>query len=136
MPTLTDANKQRLVDEIEAHRDRNDWISDPKHVYRRAILKTQMPSWAESAELMEANYRPIWKPSTLDRQWREPTEDEIWAFPKSIFTGRAAGRVLTGPEICTEISKPCPEIWAHPGLSRKTTSKEQKNAQKLGERKR
>jgi hypothetical protein len=82
---VSDANKQRLLNEIEALRDKNDWILDPKHVCRRAILRSSSPSWAEPVEVMEKHYRPIWNPSILERDWPEPSEDAIWAFPKSQF---------------------------------------------------
>jgi hypothetical protein len=43
MPQLRDKKKQALLEETEAQRDRNDWILDPKHVYRRSILRRKMP---------------------------------------------------------------------------------------------
>jgi hypothetical protein len=52
MPELKDKKKQALLEESEAQRDRNDWILDPKHVYRRSILRKKMPQWAESTERM------------------------------------------------------------------------------------
>jgi hypothetical protein len=59
MPQLKDKKKQALIDEPEAQRDRNDWILDPKHVYRRSILRKKMPQWTNSTEKMESWYRPI-----------------------------------------------------------------------------
>jgi hypothetical protein len=35
MPQLSNKRKQQLLDETEGLRDRNDWVLDPKHVYRR-----------------------------------------------------------------------------------------------------
>jgi hypothetical protein len=32
---------------------------------------------------MEAHYRPAWKPSIIDRQWKPPSDDDIWAFSNS-----------------------------------------------------
>jgi hypothetical protein len=43
MPELKDKKKRALLEESEAQRDRNDWILDPKHVYRRSILRRKMP---------------------------------------------------------------------------------------------
>jgi hypothetical protein len=68
MPQLKDKKKQALLDESEAQRDRNDWILDPKHVYRRSILRKKMPQWTNSTEKMESWYRPIWDPKLLRKQ--------------------------------------------------------------------
>jgi hypothetical protein len=59
MPRLSNKRKQKLLDETEGLRDRNDWVLDPKHVYRRSILKKRIPQWTESTEQMEQHYRPI-----------------------------------------------------------------------------
>jgi hypothetical protein len=87
MPKLEDKKKQEMLEETDALRDRNDWILDPKHVYRRSVLKRKMPQWPESNDRMEAWYRPIWNPPALSRGWKPPvSENDIWAFPKSEFT--------------------------------------------------
>jgi hypothetical protein len=70
-------------------KDNNDWTLDPKHIYRRSILRQKAPSWAESTERMEGQYRPIWNPEGLREQWREPNDGEYWAFQKSTFTDDA-----------------------------------------------
>jgi hypothetical protein len=92
VPWLADPRKQQLLTEVEALKGRNDWILDPKHVYRRSVLKASSPSWAEPVERMERWYRTIWEPSILERVWKEPKEEEVWAFPKSQFED---GDVLT-----------------------------------------
>jgi hypothetical protein len=86
MPQLRDKKKQALIDESEAPRDRNDWILDPKHVYRRSILRKKMPQWTNSTEKMERWYRPIWEPKLLRRAWEPPvSEEDMSAFPKAEF---------------------------------------------------
>jgi hypothetical protein len=86
MPQLRDKKKQALLDETEAQRDRNDWILDPKNVYRRSILRRKMPQWTSSTEKMEMWYRPIWEPTALLQEWKQPVSDEdMWAFPKAEF---------------------------------------------------
>jgi hypothetical protein len=67
-----------VIDEIF-----HDWILDPNHVYRRPILRRKMPQWTQSTDRMERHYAHTWNPSVLERNWHEPTEDELWAFPKS-----------------------------------------------------
>jgi hypothetical protein len=86
MPQLRDKKKQALIDESKAPRDRNDWILDPKHVYRRSILRKKMPQWTNSTEKMERWSRPIWEPKRLRRAWEPPvSEEDMWAFPKAEF---------------------------------------------------
>jgi hypothetical protein len=91
IPLLGDMKKQQLLNEVEALRDKDDWILDQKHVYRRSVLKASSPSWAEPMERMERHYRPIRNPSIFERDWRPPMEEQVWAFPKSTF---ADGEVL------------------------------------------
>jgi hypothetical protein len=87
MPELKDKKKQALLEETEAQRDRNDWILDPKHVYRRSILRKKMPQWAESTERMCEWYEPIWNPRALRKEWTPPISDkDMWAFPKTEFS--------------------------------------------------
>jgi hypothetical protein len=74
IPRLEDKKKQEPLTEIEAMRDKNDWILDPKHVYRRSILKASSPSRAEPVQRMEKHYRPTWNPSILERDWQPPLE--------------------------------------------------------------
>jgi hypothetical protein len=85
LPNLADSKKQQILDDMQKLKDNNDWTLDPKHVYRRAILRKKTPTWAESTERMENHYGPIWNPQVAPA-WREPREGDYWAFPKSEFT--------------------------------------------------
>jgi hypothetical protein len=83
LPNLTDSKKQQMLNDMQKLKDNNDWTLDPKHVYRRSILRKKAPSWADSTERIERHYRPIWNPEQLRKQWCEPTEVDYWAFQKS-----------------------------------------------------
>jgi hypothetical protein len=75
LPNLSDSKKQQILNDMQKLKDNNDWTLDPKHVYKRAILRTKTPSWAESTERMEEHHRPIWNPQAR-REWREPKEGD------------------------------------------------------------
>jgi hypothetical protein len=86
MAQLRDKKNQALIDESEVQRDGNDWILDPKHVYRRSILRRKIPQWTNSTEKMESWYRPIWEPRVLSQMWRQQvSKNDMWAFPKAEF---------------------------------------------------
>jgi hypothetical protein len=86
LTNLSDRKKQQILREMQKFKDNDDWTLDPKHVYRRSILRQKAPSWAESTEKIERHYRPIWNPEQLREQWREPNDGDYWAFPKSQFS--------------------------------------------------